>query len=364
MTARTAHLDFFEVKKIGYLFYLLMMALPFIAAYLGLYYGVPNLAAFFTLVFAFVLVPALDHLVGHDSVNPDAETAEILSRQYYYRFLTLLTVPLQLLTIAVGIYYFKYADMNLLGCIGWLLSIGLVTSGIGITVAHELIHKNERIERWAGGLLLASVCYSTFKVEHIRGHHVWVGTPNDKTTAKYNQTLYQFLRCVIPGNFISGWRLEAQRLQRKGLKPFSRHNELIWWHLVTAALALGFGLIWGWLGVGFFFLQGLVAILVLEVINYVEHYGLARKQLETGQFEPVNEGHSWNSDYLISNLLLFQLQRHSDHHRKPKHRYQILAHHDVSPQLPSGYPAMMLLALFPSVWFKVMNHRVPKSNFH
>lgn len=355
---------YITMKKYGYLFFLSVMLMPLLGAAIGWYADMPNLAGFTTIGYGFVIVPLLDHLLGHDPYNPASSMTDELSNEAYYRWLTLAYLPLQVALLIFGAYYFMHANLNLLGSFAWLVSIGVVTSGIGITVAHELIHKNETLERVSGALLLSMVCYATFKVEHVRGHHVWVGTERDHTTAKYNQTLYQFLRKVIPGNFISGWRLEAERLTRKGLKPLSIHNELIWWYTVSVLIAAAFTAVWGWKGLFFFVAQSLIAILVLEIINYVEHYGLARKPLGNGAYEPVNESHSWNSDYMVSNLMLFHLQRHSDHHYKPKNRYQILMHREASPQLPSGYPLMMLLALVPRLWFKKINPLVPASNFH
>ncbi len=364
MTAKIASPRYLDIKKYGYLFFLSIIMMPFLSAAAGAYWQIPNIASLFTLIYAFVFVPVLDHVVGHDPYNPAEAITDDLSNQAYYRWVTLACVPLQYLLIFFGAYYFVNSNLNFLGSIGWIVSVGIVTSSIGITVAHELIHKNTMHERAAGGLLLASVCYATFKVEHVRGHHVLVGTEQDHTTAKFNQTLYQFLLKVIPHNFFTGWQLEAERLKRRGLKPFSIKNELIWWYLISVVIAGLAALVWGWKGLLFFALQSVVAILVLEIINYVEHYGLARKPLGDGRYEPVNESHSWNSDYLISNLMLFQLQRHSDHHHKPKHRYQVLLHRDTSPQLPSGYPLMMLLALVPSLWFRIINPLVPASNFH
>lgn len=364
MSEMIATARYIALKKMGYLFFLSVMLMPVIGAGLGWLTGAPNITAFLTIVYGFLIVPALDHLIGHDPCNPVASMTDALSNETYYRWLTLACLPLQVALLIFCGYYFIHADLNLLGSIGWLISTGMVTSAIGITVAHELIHKNETIERVAGGLLLSTVCYATFKVEHVRGHHVWVATDKDHTTAKFNQTLYQFLCKVIPGNFFSGWRLEAERLVRKGLKPFSIHNELIWWYSVSALIAIAFTAVWGLQGLFFFAAQSLVAILVLEIINYVEHYGLARKPLGNGLYEPVNESHSWNSDYMVSNLMLFHLQRHSDHHYKPKKRYQVLLHQENSPQLPSGYPLMMLLAMVPRLWFKKINPMVPATNFH
>jgi alkane 1-monooxygenase len=192
----------------------------------------------------------------------------------------------------------------------------------------------------------------------VRGHHVNVATPEDATTAKKNQTIYRFLPRAYWHNFIAAFRLEAKRLAGKDLPWFHWRNELIWWYGISLGLAVLCYLVWQWQGVLFFFAQSFVAFTTLESINYVEHYGLTRRKLANGRYERVRPQHSWNTSHMVSNMLLFQLQRHSDHHANPRRRYQVLRHHDDAPQLPSGYPAMMLLAWFPPLWFRVMNPKV------
>lgn len=349
-----------QIKKWGFLSFLTLFLALFFSALLGNYFHIQNLTAFLTLAYIFIFITLVDHLLGHDSYNPDKEMQQQLLQQFYYQIITLICVPLQYITLFFSCYYFTNTDLNFFGMLGWILSVGLVSSSVGITVAHELIHKNTRHERWAGGLLLASVCYSTFKVEHIRGHHVWVGTSKDRTTARYNQSLYHYLMNVFPATFIHSWKLEFDYLTQRGWKRLGWHNELIWWHIVSLLTVVSLTFLFGWKGLVFFFAQSFVAIMVLEIINYVEHYGLRRQMLESGKYEPVNEYHSWNSNFLLSNLMLFHLQRHSDHHQKAKNRYQILLHRENSPQLPFGYPTMMLIALIPPLWFKLINPLIPE----
>jgi len=229
---------------------------------------------------------------------------------------------------------------------------------IAINLGHEFVHKDPKAENWMGGLLLSSVTYAGFKVEHVRGHHVHVSTPEDASSSQYNQGLYAFLPHAFKHNFLNAWRLEKQYLERKGKKNLSVHNELIWWYGISALFAVAFGVLFGWQGVLFFCAQSFVAAFTLEVINYIEHYGLHRRVKDNGRYERVTPAHSWNSNYLLTNLALFQLQRHSDHHAYAKRRYQVLRHYEESPQLPGGYAAMYVLALFPPLWKKVMNPRV------
>ena len=348
------------IKKWGYLsFWLAVLPILPMAAYIGNDSGTQDYWAWFIYFTVFGIVPVLDYLIGKDPVNPD-ESVEVpeMSQRKIYRFFTFAVAMVWLGALYFCGHIFATNDFSLLGQIGWILSTGTIGGVVGINIAHELVHKDERLENWLGGLLLASVCYAGFKVEHVRGHHVYVATPDDGASAKYNQSLWNFLPRALVHNFLTAWQLEADILKRKGHKAFSVRNELIWWYAISALFALSFFALWGWQGVLFFLLVGLVAGSTLEVINYVEHYGLHRRILDNGKYERVTPAHSWNSNYFLTNVALFQLQRHSDHHAYSKRRYQVLRHYDDSPQLPGGYATMYVLALIPPLWKKVMNPRV------
>jgi alkane 1-monooxygenase len=239
-----------------------------------------------------------------------------------------------------------------------VLSQGVVSGVLSINVAHELIHKPGRAEQWMGGLLLSLVGYQGFKIEHLRGHHVHVSTPLDASSARFGQSLWNFLPQAMWRNGINAWRLEAQRLHRAGRGALHWRNELLWWNAIWIGFAAIAASMFGLAGLAFFLLQGFFAALSLEIINYVEHYGLERQALGEGRFERPNHLHSWNSGYRLSNAILFHLQRHSDHHETPRRRYQSLLHHDDSPQLPGGYAAMFVLAMFPPLWFRLIDPRV------
>lgn len=346
------------LKKYAYLLFAVPLTFPIISMALANHWGYPNLFAWGTVVLVFGLVPILDHLIGVDSSNPHEETeTPRLADERYYRNLTLACVPAYGALIAWAGWLFVHQDLNTAGKIGWLLSVGTI-GGLAITVAHELIHKQGRLERSAGGVLLALVCYGGFKVEHVRGHHVHVSTPRDASSARFNQSVYQFLPHAFRHNFRNAWQLEFDRLRQQGRKPFSYHNELLWWYLLSTAILVAFTLTLGWLGALFFLGQSLVAVTLLEIVNYLEHYGLHRRLLPNGRYERTQPEHSWNSSYFLTNVILFHLQRHSDHHAYPRRRYQVLRHFDEVPQLPSGYAGMVLLALFPPLWRRVMNPRV------
>ncbi len=347
------------VKKYAYLIIALPLLLPVISILLANFIGVPNLLAFFTVFVVFGIIPIIDVLLGKDAVNPNEKTdVARMSEEKFYYWLPLLCLPAYALLLVWGGYVFMRYDFSLIGQFGWVLSIGVVGGIAGINVAHELIHKDSQLEKNVGGLLLALVSYAGFKVEHIRGHHVHVSTPKDASSSRFNQSLYQFLPHAYYHNVKNAFLLEAERLRRKGMSPWGLKNELIWFYGFTVLCLIGFTVAWGWMGSLFFLGQSFVAFTLLEIVNYLEHYGLHRRKLDNGRFERVTPEHSWNSNFLLTNLFLFQLQRHSDHHAYPKRRYQVLRHHDHSPQLPAGYATMVLLALVPPLWRYVMNPRV------
>lgn len=348
-----------SLKPVGYLLVFAIPALMPVAAWLAARSTHPDAAAWFPLFFLFVLLPLADYAIGADASNPrDAAEIERLEARWWYRALTLACLPVQLALLFWSAAAWSALPLGAAGKLGWLLSQGFVSGILAINVAHELIHKRERLEQWAGGALLCTVGYFGFKIEHVRGHHVHVSTPEDASSAPLGATVYPFIARALVANPRNAWRLEAQRLRAIGLRSWHWRNELLWWAGVWAALGAAFAATLGPMALAFFVAQGLVAALTLEIINYVEHYGLERRRLANGRYERTTHLHSWNSNYLLSNLMLFQLQRHSDHHENARRRYQALVHHADSPQLPGGYSAMLLLALVPPLWRRIIDPRV------
>lgn len=345
-------------KRLGFLVVFVVPALMPAAAWLGAWSGHPDAMAWFPLGFLFVALPLADYVLGHDPHNPSSVQAAALERDRWFVALTLLALPVQAATLAWSAWHVVHAGLQPGGVVGWTLSQGVVGGVLAINVAHELIHKDSRLERAAGGLLLTSVGYQGFKIEHLRGHHVHVSTPADASSARYGQSLWHFLPRALWRNTSSAWRLEPGRLHRLGRPAWHATNELLGWTALWLLLAAA---AWRWLGpwgAAFFVAQGLFATCALEIINYIEHYGLERAPTGGGRYERTTHLHSWNSDYALSNLFLFHLQRHSDHHATPRRRYAALLHHPDSPQLPGGYAAMFVLAMFPPLWFRAINPRV------
>lgn len=317
----------------------------------------PALAAWFPLLFIFGVVPVLDWLCGDERRNED-DPATLARREAarYFRVLAALVLPVWLALLAWCTVRFAALD-SLPAQLGWVLSTGVIGGVLAINPAHELIHKSSRWEPLVGGVLLTSVGYAGFKVEHVRGHHLHVATPADSSSARLGESVYAFVPRALWRNVRNAWRLEAERLRGRGRSPWSWRNEMVAWHALWLAFMAAFSALGGPRALGFFLAQGLVAAATLEVINYVEHYGLARRELAPGRYERVTHHHSWNAPQRYTNWLLFNLQRHSDHHAVARRRYQALRHHDDSPQLPAGYATMFVLALVPPLWRRVMDPR-------
>lgn len=322
-------------------------------------HGVPlDLAAWYPLAFIFGLVPLIDVLCGVEHRNWDSGEQRLqLENQGYFRVLTLLILPLWLCTLAWCAWQFIHLPLGIVGAVGWVLSTGVIGGTLAINPAHELIHKSGRLEPLVGGVLLTSVGYQGFKVEHVRGHHLHVATPHDSSSANLGESVYAFVPRALWRNVRNAWRLESQRLRSRGLSPWTWRNEMLNWYLLWLGFMLVFAVLGGVRGLLFFLAQGVIAAATLEVINYIEHYGLSRREIAPGRYERVTHHHSWNASQRYTNWLLFNLQRHSDHHAQAKRRYQALVHHEDSPQLPAGYAAMFVLALMPPLWHRVMDHR-------
>lgn len=336
-------------------FWLSFLTVPLAVA--GALKGGPWLAAL--PLYAWWMFTLLDALTGLDERNPDPATPE--ARLAWYRAVTLLWPPVQGATLFGLIWYATRAEHLSAGEKAALfVGLGVMSGTIGITYAHELMHRRGRLERWLGDLLLASVLYGHFRSEHLRVHHPHVGTPRDAVTARYNEGFPRFFLRVLRDCPRSAFRAEAALLARRGLPWWHRANPFWRYGALQAgmlALALALG---GVEGLLLFLLQAGVAVWQLELVNYVEHYGLTRKHLGGGRYEPVRPHHSWNAAHRATNWLLINLQRHSDHHVRPDRPFPLLQTYPEAeaPQLPFGYPLMAIAAMIPPLWRRVMNPRV------
>jgi alkane 1-monooxygenase len=319
-----------------------------------------------------VVVPLIDLVAGLDRANPPDDVIEALEQDRYYRWITYLFLPVQYLGFVGALWLIARGDplasvggpgggdLSTWDRVGLAISIGCI-GGIGINTAHELGHKRERAERWLSKIALAQSFYGHFYIEHNRGHHVRVATLEDPASSRFGESFYAFWPRTVLGSLRSAWSLERRRLARRGRHPFRLSNDVLNAWLMSAVL-------WGglvvWLGVGivpYLLVQAVVGFSLLEVVNYMEHYGMLRRRVGVGvreRYERVDPSHSWNSNNVATNVLLYHLQRHSDHHANPTRRYQTLRDFEESPVLPTGYAGMIVLALVPPLWRRVMDPRV------
>jgi alkane 1-monooxygenase len=307
-----------------------------------------------------VIVPAVDLFAGLDRSNPPDDVIEALEKDRYYRWITYLFLPIQYAGFVGAMYLVAHADLSTVSKIGIAISIGSI-GGIGINTAHELGHKKEANERWLSKIALAQSFYGHFYIEHNRGHHVRVATPEDPASARVGENFYQFWPRTVVGSVRSAWNLEKKRIARRKQHPFRPSNDVLNAWLMSAVL---WGALIAWLGVGitpYLLIQAVMGFSLLEVVNYMEHYGMLRQKVGVGErqrYERVDPSHSWNSNNIATNVLLYHLQRHSDHHANPTRRYQSLRDFEESPVLPTGYAGMIVLAIVPAVWRRVMDPRV------
>jgi len=310
-----------------------------------------------SLMLFYIIIPVLDTAWGEDRYNPPPDAVPALQADRWYRYVVASCVPIQYAVTLTGAWIVATQTLQPLDWLGLVLSVGSI-NGLGINTAHELGHKSPPWERWLARLALAPVAYGHFFVEHNRGHHLRVATPDDPASARMGESFWRFLPRSIYGGLRSAWSLEASRLRGQGLPVLHHGNQNLQSWAMTVLLygSLTMGL--GWQTLPFLLVQALYGMSLLEVVNYIEHYGLLRQRNARGRFEACSPRHSWNASHRASNLFLLQLQRHSDHHAHPARRYQALRHFDEAPQLPTGYAGMILLAYVPPLWFRVMDPRV------
>ena len=321
-------------------------------------------------ILLYVLLPVLDWRFGVDGENAPDEVMAALENDKYYRYCTYAFIPFQYLSLVVGAYLFTASDLSWLGFdggLGWFGKIGLAFSvgalgGVGINTAHEMGHKKESLERWLAKITLAQTFYGHFYIEHNRGHHVRVATPEDPASSRLGQTFWEFLPRTVWGSLKSSWELEAQRLRRLGRSPWDPRT--YWQNDVLNSWAMSivlFGVLIAVFGpavIVFLVIQAVYGFSLLESVNYMEHYGLLRQKTQSGRYERCAPKHSWNSDHLVTNLFLYHLQRHSDHHANPTRRYQTLRSMEGAPNLPTGYASLIGVTYVPALWRRLMDHRV------
>ncbi len=341
-------------KKLKYLWVVLIPICGYVSFYST------GWKSFLLFIFAFGVIPLLELFFKPDEKNLSKIEEELIKDDPYYDFLVYCVVPIHYALLFLFLNRIYTQELSWVEVIGYIFSMGVLNGVFGINVAHELGHRVKSYEKIMAKLLLLSTLYMHFYIEHNRGHHKNVSTPNDPASSKRNESLYAFWFRSIIFSYLSAWKLEIQRLKNKNLPFWSFHNEMIRFHVFQLFFVLLIYLLTNAFVTFCFIASSIIGWLLLETVNYIEHYGLARKEIKPGIYERVMPHHSWNSNHILGRIFLFELSRHSDHHYKASRKYQILQHHQQAPQMPTGYPGMMLLSLIPPLWFYVMNRHIDK----
>lgn len=330
--------------------------IPLLFIYLFLQSGNELILAI-PLLIGYVLFPLLDWVIGSDTNNPPEEIVPMLEEDKYYRVLTYITIPMHFVVLLACTWVVGTQSLSPIMIFVMAIIAG-GDSGIGINTGHELGHKDTKLEKWLAKIVLAVPAYAHFSIEHNKGHHKHVSTPEDPASSRMGESIYSFILREMPGTMKRGWQLERERLVKSNKPVWSHHNEILQSYALTSAIQLGLVMYFGWIVIPFLLVHNFWAWFQLTSANYIEHYGLLREKKSNGNYERCKPHHSWNTNYIMSNVALFHLERHSDHHAYPARRYQSLRNFDDIPELPNGYFGMYLLAYFPSLWFKVMDKRL------
>lgn len=335
--------------------YVSVLILPAII-YLGLMKG--GAWTFSGLIFAFVIIPVLELFLPANAENLDKVEEAMVKNDRIYDYMVYAIVPIQYILVFLTMYIISTNTLVWYEYVGYISALGLACGVFGINVAHELGHRNKKYEQIFSKMLLLTSLYMHFFIEHNRGHHKNVSTTDDPASARRGEMLYTFWFRSVIGSYMSAWHLENDRLKKLGKNIFSFENEMLRYHIIQPLFVAAIGIIFGWVAMLCFIASAIFGFLLLETVNYIEHYGLSRRKLDNGAWEKTMPTHSWNSNHPIGRILLFELSRHSDHHYIANRPYQILRHFDESPQMPTGYPGMMALSFFPPLWFAVMHKRI------
>lgn len=342
------------LRELKYSFGMIVPLVVFISIYFDGYWS------YFALAFGFVLIPLLELVLPKSVQNFSKEEEKVVKKKAIYDWLIYLNVPAQFALLFFFLWKITAVDLTTFELIGKTVSMGLACGILGINVAHELGHRHKKSEQNMSKALLLTTLYMHFFIEHNRGHHKNIATVLDPATSRRGENIYQFYFRSVTQGYLSAWKLENSRLRKQGTSIFSFRNEMIQFTAIEGLFMLGIFLVFGLTGLIGFIFASIFGFLLLETVNYIEHYGLERKEIQDGVYEKTKPCHSWNSNHPLGRLLLYELTRHSDHHFHAGRKYQVLRHFDIAPQMPTGYPGMMITALIPPLWFSIMHPQIER----
>ncbi|MEI6311221.1 MAG: alkane 1-monooxygenase [Bacteroidota bacterium] len=342
------------MKYLKYIFVFVSPIIVFISLYKA------GIWSFLAPVYVFMMIPAFEFFMKGTTENMSKVEEEIAKNDKIYDYIIWLLVPIQV--FLMGYFLYRVSDVSFVWWekIGMLISFGISSGALGINAAHELGHRNTKHEQLMSKILLATTMYMHFFIEHNRGHHKNVSTDEDPASSRYGESLYAFYFRSVVYSWLSAWHLEKERLRKTGQSFWSYHNEMLVYQVIQAAIVISIFFVFDWQVMCWFLGSSTIGFLLLETVNYIEHYGLKRKKVGDAYYEKVMPIHSWNSNHTLGRILLLELTRHSDHHYMASRKYQVLRHFDDSPQMPTGYPGMILLAFIPPLWFYVMHKQIDK----
>ena len=339
-----------------FLKYFLTLSIPFLA-YVS--FNSTGILTYAPIIEAFLIIPVLELFFKPSSKNISYAEEEMSKDDFSYDIILYMFVPI----IYFLIWEFLISMNNPISIsdkIGRILSLGLICGGFGINIAHELGHRKNKFEQFLSKVLLLPSLYMHFFIEHNRGHHKRVSTKEDPSSARFGENIFSFWFRAVSFGYLSAWNIENNRLKRNGSNIISLKNEMLVYQLIQIILLVSIYNLFGFELLVYFVCCSVFGFLLLETVNYIEHYGLQRNKNDKGKYERVQPFHSWNSNHPIGRIMLFELSRHSDHHFNASRKYQVLKNHKNTPEMPTGYPGMMILSLIPPLWFYVMNNRVKK----
>ena len=319
-----------------------------------------GLGTYTSVIYAFIALPFLDLIIGNHTENLSKDEKDNIASKWVFDAMLYLNLPIVFSLLYLVFTKIETQEYAVYELIGLGLSAGILLATNAINVAHELGHRTPYFERFMSKCLYMPCLYMHFYIEHNFGHHMNVATPKDGATAKYNQTVFSFWVTSVTRQYADAWIRQIKLLKTEKRPFLSVKNDMLWYHLIQPTYIFGVFYFFSINAMLFAIAIGVVSFLFLESINYIEHYGLRRFKTSSGRYERVQPHHSWNSNFNIGRIVLYELTRHSDHHFKSSKKYQLLNSYDQSPTLPFGYPASILLSLVPPLWFKIMNPLVPK----